>query len=189
MTTTTQTLPPAELSAPPKVQEKNRPREEVKSKPTSSFRLKEALAETSKEPSVRSSMISIEQKLMLEARDPFDVERVEQAFDEYIRIHKPETTLIIALKAHKPEIENYEVTLEIDNQLQLEKLEAVRVSLQNCLMKTLNNGAVAVAFRFFDDKSGKEEIKPITSQDKLVHFIKQNPIVGEMKKMFGLELE
>ena len=81
------------------------------------------------------------------------------------------------------------VVLEVDNKLQYEKVEAIKSSIQNALMKHLNNGHLSLELRFFDDTKGKEERRLITSQDKLEYFIKENPVVAEMKRMFGLEFE
>jgi len=163
-------------------------REEDKFRPTASFKLKQAFAETSITSQVKAG-VAAEQKIHVEARDNFDVEKLEQAFDAYIQQHKPETTIVVALKAHKPNIQGETILVEIDNQLQMERLEGLKLNLQNFLMKQLNNGAITLAFEFFDDSNGKEEKKLITSQDKLEHFIEVNPVVEKMCKMFGLQFE
>lgn len=160
---------------------------EEKMKPSASFKLKEALAASS-ETYGKKNVVS-EQKLLLDARDSFDIEKIEKAYDDYIREHKPETTVVIALKAHKPIVRGEEICIEIDNQLQLERLEALKISLQNALIKKLNNGFISLHLTFFDDKNSKEEKKLITAQDKLEHFIRQNPVVGKMCEIFGLQIE
>lgn len=164
-------------------------REEEKSKPTASFKLKKAFEETAQNYDVSKPEETAEKAIRLEAKDVFDREGVEKALDAYIRTHRPETTVAIALKTHSPKIQGEEIVLEIDNKLQLEKLKAIEVSLLNELMKSLNNGFLSLSFRFFDDKTEKTERRLITSQDKLEHFIERNPVVAEMKRMFGLEFE
>ncbi|WP_251620814.1 hypothetical protein [Odoribacter lunatus] len=163
-------------------------RQEEKLKPSSSFKLKEAFAESS-QLYVNKKNVVTEQKIVLEARDPFDVEKVEKAYDDYIRMHKPETTVMVALKAHRPIICGEEICIEVDNQLQQERLEALKIGLQNVLIKSLNNGAVSLTLKFFDDKNGVQEKKLITAQDKLEHFIRENPVVGKMCEMFGLQID
>lgn len=166
-------------------------REEEKIKPPSSFKLKKAFAETVQHydasgPQNEPGMPEVK----VEARTPFDAEKVRQALDTYIRSHKPETTVAIALRTHTPVVDEENIVLEVDNCLQQEKLDAVRGILQTALIKHLNNGALTLSVRIFDDTAGKqEERRLITSQDKLEHFIKQNPVVAEMAKMFGLEFE
>lgn len=147
------------------------------------------MAESNRTQEVKKTAVS-EQKLHLEARDPFDEEKIGKVFDDYIRLHKPETTVAVALKAHRPEIRGEEVVIHVDNQLQLEHVDGIKLSLQNALMKGLNNGAVTLSFFLFDDRQHiQEEKKLITSQDKLEHFMKQNPAVAEMCRIFGLQLE
>lgn len=163
-------------------------KEEVKIRPSASFRLKEAFAETTARPATQETSPK-ENVVRIEARDAFDKQKIQQILEEYIREHKPETTVSVALTSHQPVLKGENIILEVDNKLQLEKLEDLKPLLQHLLMNKLNNGFITVSFRYFDDKSGKEQKKPITAQDKLAHFMKLNPVVSEMKKMFGLELE
>ncbi len=161
---------------------------EEKTKPSASFKLKEAFAASSQDYNGKKDVVA-EQRIKLDARDTFDAGQVEKAYDDYIRVHKPETTVVVALKAHKPVIRGEEICIEIDNQLQQERLEALRINLQNALMRSLNNGFISLSLKFFDDKNNKEEKKLITAQDKLEHFVQQNPVVGKMCEMFGLQIE
>lgn len=161
---------------------------EEKTKPSASFKLKEAFAASSQDYNGKKDVVA-EQRIKLDARDTFDAGQVEKAYDDYIRVHKPETTVVVALKAHKPVIRGEEICIEIDNRLQQERLEALRINLQNALMRSLNNGFISLSLKFFDDKNNKEEKKLITAQDKLEHFVQQNPVVGKMCEMFGLQIE
>lgn len=161
---------------------------EEKTKPSASFKLKEAFAASSQDYNGKKDVVA-EQRIKLDARDTFDAGQVEKAYDDYIRVHKPETTVVVALKAHKPVIRGEEICIEIDNRLQQERLEALKINLQNALMRSLNNGFISLSLKFFDDKNNKEEKKLITAQDKLEHFVQQNPVVGKMCEMFGLQIE
>ena len=161
---------------------------EEKTKPSASFKLKEAFAASSQDYNGKKYVVA-EQRIKLDARDTFDAGQVEKAYDDYIRVHKPETTVVVALKAHKPVIRGEEICIEIDNQLQQERLEALKINLQNALMRSLNNGFISLSLKFFDDNNNKEEKKLITAQDKLEHFVQQNPVVGKMCEMFGLQIE
>ena len=161
---------------------------EEKTKPSASFKLKEAFAASSQDYNGKKYVVA-EQRIKLDARDTFDAGPVEKAYDDYIRVHKPETTVVVALKAHKPVIRGEEICIEIDNQLQQERLEALKINLQNALMRSLNNGFISLSLKFFDDKNNNEEKKLITAQDKLEHFVQHNPVVGKMCEMFGLQIE
>ena len=161
---------------------------EEKPKPSASFKLKEAFAASSQAYNKKKEVIS-EQRIKLDARDTFDVAQVEKAYDDYIRVHKPSTTVVVALKAHKPLIRGEEICIEIENQLQQEHLEALKINLQNALMRSLNNGFISLTLKFFEDKNNREEKKLITAQDKLEHFVQQNPVIGKMCEMFSLQIE
>ena len=61
--------------------------------------------------------------------------------------------------------------------------------MQNAFMKDLNNGFLSVAFKLFDVQTTNEEKKLFTASEKFDHFLDLNPVVGDLKKIFGLELE
>lgn len=164
------------------------PLREEANKPSSSFKLKEAFASSAQIGKEKKNTVA-EQRVTLEARDSFDVEKIERAYDDYIRAHNPERTVIIALKAHKPLIRGEEICIEVDNQLQRESLESERMKLQNALVKSLNNGSISLSLAFFDNKNSKEEKKLITVQDKFEHFVRLNPVFGEMCEVFSLQIE
>lgn len=163
--------------------------EPEKVKPDSSFKLKQALSETVKNSSVKEIAPVTEDKIVLQVRDSFNEEKVSSVIEEYIVKHKLETMLSVALRTHRPLVSDEEIIIEIDNKLQIEKLETIRVNLLNNLIKGLNNGFVKLSFRLFENKAGKEEKKLFTASDKFAHFCEQNPAVAELKKVFGLELE
>lgn len=164
-------------------------KEAEKLRPSASFKLKKAFAETAQNYEVKPAVSEATTSVVVEGREAFDVEKLELALDEYIRIHKPETTVSVALKSHKPLLAGEKIVIQVDNKLQWEKLENLRLSLQNMLMKKLNNGSILLSFDYFDDKAGEEVKKPITAQAKLELFMELNPVVRELKKRFGLELE
>lgn len=109
--------------------------------------------------------------------------------DDYIAKNISETTISIALKSHKIEIQDNMIIIAVDNQLQLEKLEAIKINMQNVLMRSLNNGLISLSFKIFDNSDGKEEEKLFTAGQKYERFVKLNPVIAELKAVFGLELE
>lgn len=177
--------PQVQVSAKPEIRSE---KEGGDNKPSASFNLKKAFAESTKVYENKKTE-SAEEQVKLTGRDLFDVEKVEAVFKEYIKLHNPERTVVVALKAHKPVIDGDEIILKIDNKLQQEKLEAIRIGLLNALMKKLNNGGIRFTVQFFVEGESREKKTFITAQDKLEHFIKLNPVVGELKTAFGLELE
>lgn len=57
------------------------------------------------------------------------------------------------------------------------------------LMKTLNNGFLSFDFQLFDSNKTTEVKKLYTAEEKFNRFVEINPVVVELKKIFGLELE
>ena len=151
--------------------------------------MKKAFAESAERYDVKKPEAAPAISVRVEAHDAFDEGKVKGVFDRLIQQQHPDTIVSIALKSHTPEIEGDRIIVKVDNQIQVEKLEAIRHSLQNALMQGLNNGFVQLAIRMFEKTSGEEERRLITAQDKLAYFMEENPVVAEMKKLFGLELE
>lgn len=114
---------------------------------------------------------------------------MKAALEQYIREHHLETTVVVALTTHSPELCGEQIILSVDNQLQLEKLEAMKLQLQQALMKSLRNGRIVCQFKLFEEGTAKEEKKLFTVSEKFEHFVKLNPVIADLKQMFGLELE
>lgn len=129
------------------------------------------------------------QEVRIEARETIHEAKVVAALEKYVADHRPEPMVSIALKTHRPVIESEKIILLVDNQLQLEKLEALKMHLQNILCKALNNGFLTFEYRLFDSNTTKEEKKLFTSSEKFEHFVKLNPVIADLKSIFGLELD
>lgn len=158
-------------------------------RPTSSFKIKDTLLQESRNHSCVKVQAPIEQQEKIEMRNPFNEATVVAALEKYVADHKPEQSVDYALKTHRPLVEGEKVVLLVDHQLQMEKLEAIRKHLLNGLMKYLNNGFIVLEFRLFDSGTSQEEKRFFTASEKLEHFVKLNPVVAELKSVFGLELE
>lgn len=131
----------------------------------------------------------MERQEKVETRNPFDEAMVVAALEKYAAEHNPEQEVNFALRNHRPLIEGEKVVLLVDHQLQMDKLKTIKKHLLNGLMKNLNNGYIALEFRLFDTNSTHEEKRFFTSGEKFEHFVKLNPVVAELKNVFGLELE
>ena len=155
----------------------------------SSFKIKDSLRQESQRQSVVKVYASEEPSEKVEAREPFDADRVVAAFEGYVAEHSPEQTVVFALRTHRPVVNGESVVLPVDNQLQMDKLGSVKKHLLNVLMKSLNNGFVTLDFTLFDTGSTQEEKRFFTSGEKFEHFVQLNPAVSDLKRIFGLELE
>lgn len=167
----------------PKTAGQERPR------PDASFKIKDSLRQVSQGQPVAKVLAVEEKAAEVEAREAIHESQVVAALEKYVAGYKPEPTVAIALKTHRPGVEGEKIIIAVDNQLQLDKVEALRIHLQNFLMKTLNNGFLNLSFKLFDEGNTTEEKKLFTSNEKFEHFLKLNPVVANLKAVFGLELE
>ncbi len=166
-----------------------RPADVNRPRPGSSFKIKDSFRQESQVQPVVKVQPVIHQQEKPDTRESFDEAKVVAALEKYITEHTPEQTVSIALKTHRPVIEGEKIVLLVDNQIQLEKVEAIRMHLQNMLMKNLKNGYVTFEFKLFDSNTTQEEKKLFTASEKFEHFMKLNPVVADLKNIFGLELE
>lgn len=158
-------------------------------RPDASFKIKDSLREVSEsQPTVKLQPID-EKQVKIASREAVNELRVAAALEKYITDYQPEPTVAIALKTHHPEINQENIIIAVDNQLQLEKLEMMKIHLQHALAKTLNNGFITLTFKLFDDQTTKEVKKLYTAGEKFEHFLKLNPVLADLKNIFGLELE
>ncbi len=166
-----------------------RPADVNRPRPDSSFKIKDSFRQESQVQPVVKVQPVIHQQEKPDTRESFDEAKVVAALEKYITEYTPEQTVSIALKTHRPVIEGEKIVLLVDNQIQLEKVEAIRMHLQNMLMKNLKNGYVTFEFKLFDSNTTQEEKKLFTASEKFEHFMKLNPVVADLKNIFGLELE
>lgn len=158
-------------------------------RPENSFRIKDSLKNIAQvEPSLKAGQIE-EKREQITSREPFNQQSVIAALEKYAAKYTPDPTISTALKSHQPHAKDEVVTILADNQLQIDKLESIKIQIQNFLMRELKNGSLSVAFNLFDNKNNKEEKKLFTSGEKFEHFLKLNPAVADLKVIFGLELE
>lgn len=176
-------------SAPVPQSVARRPVDTSRTRPDSSFKLKDSLRQASQsQPTVKVQSV-VEQQVRVSAREEITEGGVVSALEKYIAEHRPEPTVAIALKTHRPLIEGEKVIIAVDNQLQLDKLEALKIHLHTVLTKTLNNGFISLELQLFDRNTTQEEKKLFTASEKFEHFVKLNPVVADLKNIFGLEID
>lgn len=159
-------------------------------RPEESFRIKDSLKKIAQtEPLRKAEEVTVKRE-QVNSREAFGVEDVVRVLEAYVAAHKPEPIISVALRAHKPDVKGENVVVIADNQLQIDKLENIRLQMQNFLMRSLKNGSIVLSFQIFDDKTHKDEVKKLyTASEKFEHFLGLNPVVADLKVIFGLELE
>ena len=161
----------------------------LRPRPDSSFKIRDSFREISQQELSTKVETVEEQQENIAARDGVDEVKVVAALQKYVAERKPEPTIAMALKAHRPVVEGERITIFIDNQLQVEKIATIKTQLHNMLTKLLNNGSATIEFKLFDDTTTQEKRKLFTSNEKFEHFVKLNPVVADLKHIFGLELD
>lgn len=160
-----------------------------RNRPDSSFKIKDSLRQVSNEhPDIKKVEVNHPQE-KIEAREAFTEETLLKAVEQYIVEAKAESMIAIALQSHHPSIEGEKVTFWVDNQLQLDKLESLHSHFSYQMTKTLQNGFITIEFKLFDTGVTKEEKKLFTAGEKFEHFVRLNPVVADLKNIFGLELD
>ncbi|MFN6946540.1 MAG: DNA polymerase III subunit gamma/tau [Cytophagaceae bacterium] len=82
--------------------------------------------------------------------------------------------------------ENYNIIVRLDNILQLDILNSFKTDLLDFLRKNLCNGSIMIESHI----APNEEKKMIyTDKDKYRHLVEKYPILDEMRRRLGLEIE
>lgn len=159
-------------------------------RPEGSFRIKDSLKKITQAEPARKAEEAVIRQEQVDSREAFGQPEVVRTLEAYVATHKPELFISAALRAHKPDVEGEKIVVLADNQLQIDKLESIKFQIQNFLMRTLKNGFITLSFQIFDDNTHTSEVKKLyTASEKFDHFLKLNPVVADLKVIFGLELD
>ena len=157
-----------------------------------SFNLKKALEETKEKANDQQDGQGLRtEDNRVKAQSEFTAADVTAALESYITTLSDEDKATkIALSSHAPKVEGFVITLEVDNDFLLTRTMDLHPVLLSFLMKKLNNGFITLNVQIYVDKNDGEEKKRLfTAKDKFEHFASINPAVGELKALFGLEIE
>jgi DNA polymerase-3 subunit gamma/tau len=118
----------------------------------------------------------------------FDAEMLEAAWQKYLEITKDDARLNSILSAQKPVIKD-KTALELEVTFtQKRVVENSKDKIISFLRKELKNSNITIDLKeTVKNSPGDNEI--YTDEDKLKWMLRENPVLGEMKKRFGLELD
>ena len=126
----------------------------------------------------------------IKARNEFTVADVSAALEAYIGTSQEDTAVKIALTSHTPKVEGFVITIVVDNDFLLTKVMDLHPYLLSFLSKKLSNGFITLnAQVYMEPEDGQDKKRLFTAKDKFEHFVSINPAVGELKALFGLEIE
>ena len=160
-----------------------------KAEPPRSFKLKMAMAETRDSMQIQREEGKVEDN-RVKAQSEFTVADVISALESYVATSQEDTTVKIALTSHTPKVQGFVITLEVDNDFLLSKIEEMHPSLLSFLAQKLNNGFITLHVQVYtESENGEEKRRLFTAKDKFDHFVQINPAVSKLKALFGLEIE
>ena len=126
----------------------------------------------------------------IKAQNEFTEADVSSALESYVASSHDDTTIKIALTSHAPKVQGFVITLEVDNDFLLSKMSDLHPYLLSFLSQKLNNGYITLNIQVYVEATDQKENKRLfTAKDKFDHFVEVNPAVGELKALFGLEIE
>ncbi|MBR1547416.1 MAG: DNA polymerase III subunit gamma/tau, partial [Prevotella sp.] len=77
------------------------------------------------------------------------------------------------------------VEVTVENQLAYDQIDSIKGSIVNTLKLYLHNSAITLSIRIAEHTS---EVKILTRREQYEQMEQQNPSVGKLRQMFGLEL-
>ena len=162
-----------------------------RSVPLRTFGVKEAMNEVMEEAAhLEKPAAYAAESHRVKAKDSFTAEQVSAALRQYVGTLRSDQAVKVALTSHRPRVEGFVITLEVDNDFLLERVNDLQASLADFLSRQLNNGYITLNVKVYvEPTDGKEEKRLFTAKDKLDYFLSKNPAVAELKSLFGLELE
>lgn len=82
--------------------------------------------------------------------------------------------------------ENFQLELVLDNGIQETEVNSAKASLLGFLRKSLNNYGIDLKTRI---NESAVESKHLTNKDKFNLMVEKNPVLGELRKRLGLDIE
>lgn len=95
-----------------------------------------------------------------------------------------------ALSAHEPVLEGEKIRIVVNNELILSRLQELQPQFRDYLRGKLYNDYIELELALYVPAEGEEqETHLFTAEDKFKHFVEQNPAVGKLQAVFGLEFD
>jgi DNA polymerase-3 subunit gamma/tau len=105
-----------------------------------------------------------------------DTFKTEGKTSEYIILANRELTLE----------EDYTIKISLDNLVQVDQLNSFKPELLDFLRRKLSNSLIMLEISVMDKPI---ERKPYSQSEKLQHMIEKYPIVADLKKKLGLDMD
>jgi DNA polymerase-3 subunit gamma/tau len=115
-----------------------------------------------------------------------DLQGFWTAFAEKLKSeNKTSEYLILANRPLQLE-EDYTIKLQLENLVQIDQLNAFKPELLDYLRKNLSNSLIMLETSVMDKPTDR---KPYSQSEKLQHMIEKYPLVADLKKRLGLDMD
>ena len=120
---------------------------------------------------------------------PFTLEELKnywgQFADKFKTEGKSSEYIILADRAISLE-EDYTIKIPLDNLVQIDQLNSFKPALLEFLRKSLGNSLIMLETSVLDKPVDR---KPYSQSEKLQHMIEKYPLVADLKKRLGLDMD
>lgn len=116
---------------------------------------------------------------------PFSTEQALQHWKNYVKTLDSNSTLFVALNRNISS-QGSLLTLEVDNQTQIEVVNQNKETLLRYLKQHLNNSEIALMTKV--KREDNTPIRNVTSNDKYNAFLQKNPLLEKFREELGLEI-
>ncbi|HDY87668.1 MAG TPA: DNA polymerase III subunit gamma/tau [bacterium] len=119
---------------------------------------------------------------------PVTQEQIQKTWDSYAQKKKTEGKMneYTILAGSKITVDGYIISLQLDNQVQLDQLSEFKSDLLNYLRKESGNAKIIVEAKIMPHNPQK---KIYTDREKFTYLSEKYPLLNEMKEKFGLETD
>lgn len=142
------------------------------------------------EKSLENNEVTEGEDLQNLPRTPFTIDDLNmywRRFSHLIR-QKGEETVFLAMERRDPKLlDDFQIQLEVDNQVQIDKLEIISPDLLKYLRENLKNWGIKINFTQIE--SAAEDIKLLTGKDKFEALKNKNANLTSFQRMFNLDVE
>jgi len=151
------------------------------------FKLKSKLSLTKKKEEEQAEEVI--EDLSNKPRTPFTFDQLKAKWKSFSYKVKKENKLSLLATLTKHELslnENFEITLLLDNDIQVIEVETAKVELLGFLRKELNNYGIQLITKIVETQ---EKSTHLTSKDKFLKMAEKNEALNKFREQLGLEIE
>ena len=122
--------------------------------------------------------------------DPVTQEKVDELWLKYAAsIQRSNPRLHSIFTNHQPKLKGeHNLILYVKNQTQVAEIQKERVTFLSAMKRRLRNAQLQLTVEVSVEASDGKQ-KAYTAADKFKLMVEKNPLLGELKKQFGLDIE